>query len=245
MQMIPLTAAVRDPKAKPRALRRGNQVPCVVYGHKAQMTVQCGASALHAAFVKAGESTLVELEVGGKKIPVLFKHVDFDPVSDREIHADFYAVNMEKEIETIVPVHFAGEAPAVKTLGGVFVIVHDHVKVRCLPKDLPHSITVSVAGLEAFHASVAVKDLATPSGVRIMDGAETVLGTVQEPRKEEEIVVAAPTPVEGEAAAAPAAGVEGTEGAPASADAAAGKPAAEVQSKEKAEKSAKEGKAKK
>lgn len=238
MQMVPLTAVARDPKANPKVLRRDKLVPGVVYGHKAQMTIQCPAQELHNAFVKAGESTLVELDVGGRKIPVLFKAVDFDPVSDREIHADFYAVNMDKEIETLVPVHFDGEAPAVKTLGGVVVIAHDHVTVRCLPKNLPHSLVVSIAGLDAFHMSVSVKDLQVPAGVKVMDGPDTVLLTIQEPRKEEVIEVAAPVPAEGEAVAA----VPGAEGAPASAEATAGKPAAEAQTKEKAakEKGAKE-----
>ena len=233
MPMIPLTAAVRDVKANPKVLRRSKQVPCVVYGVVKNMSIQCPAQELHSAFVKAGESTLVELAVDGKKIPVLFKNVDFDPVSDREIHADFYAVDMKAEIDTLVPVHFEGEAPAVKTLGGVFVIVHDHVKVRSLPADLPHSITVAINGLEAFHASVSVKDLQVPKGVKVMDGADTVLATIQEPRAIEEITVAAPTPAEGEPASAEATAgeVAAKEGA-----AAGAAPAAEEQSKEKAAK---------
>lgn len=234
--MVPLAASTRDLRASPKALRRSKQVPCVVYGQKTQMNVQCPAQELHNAFVKAGESTLVALDVEGKKIPVLFKAVDFDPVSDREIHADFYAVNMEKEIETLVPLHFEGEAPAVKTLGGVLVIAHDHVKVRCLPKNLPHSITVNIATLEEFHSSLYIRDLQIPQGVQVMDRADSVLITVQEPRAIEEVAIAAPAVAEGEAATATSeAGAEG-------ASAAAGGTAstAEAQAKEKVEKGSKE-----
>ena len=234
MQMVSLQASARDLQVNPKLLRRGNQVPCVVYGNKLQMNVQCPAQELHNAFIKAGESTLVELDVAGKKVPVLFKHVDFDPVSDREIHADFYAVDMKAEIETLVPVHFEGEAPAIKALGGVFVIVHDHVKVRCLPGDLPHSIPVSIAGLEAFHASVSVNNLNVPKGVKVMDGVDTVLATIQEPRAIEVITPVVAVPAEGEAAAAAVPGAEGA--APASAEA-----TPEAQAKEKAEKAGKEG----
>ncbi len=234
MDMLTLTAAVRDGKISPKKLRRGNQVPCVVYGNKVQMSVQCQEQELHNAFRKAGESTLVELDVGGKKIPVLFKTVDFDPVSDREIHADFYAVDMKQEIETTVPVHFDGEAPAVKTLGGVLVISHDHVKVRCLPIDLPHSILVSVAGLEAFHASVSVKDLQLPKGVKVMDSATTVLATIQEPRAVEVITPVATTTTDAAAAAVP--GAEGAAAAAPGAEGAAAAPTAEAQAKEKAAK---------
>jgi large subunit ribosomal protein L25 len=231
MDMISLKATARDGKTKPGVLRRKDMVPAVVYGNKMNLSIQCAAAELHQTFARAGESTLVELDVDGKKIPVLFKEVSFHPVSDREIHVDFYAVDMTKEIETMVPVQFTGEAPALKTLGGVFVVAHDHVTVRCLPSDLPRQIAVSIAGLEAFHSAVSVKDLIVPKGVKVMDEPTTVLALVQEPRKEEEVVAA--TPAEGAApvdGAAPAAGAA----APAAEGAAKDKAAAE--SKEKAAK---------
>ena len=131
MEMVPLKAAARPAKGKPNQFRKAGKIPCVLYGHETpSMTLLCDMGELHKAFVKAGESTLVELEVEGKKVPVLFKDISFEPISGCEIHADFYAVNMREEIETLIPVHFEGEAPAVKELSGVFVAVHDHVKVR-------------------------------------------------------------------------------------------------------------------
>jgi hypothetical protein len=62
---------------------------------------------------------------------------------------------------------------------------------------------------------LTVADLIVPANVKIKDAPSTVLATVQEQRKEEEIVpVAAAVPAEGEVAAAPAAeGEEGVEGA--------------------------------
>ncbi|MBI3618517.1 50S ribosomal protein L25 [Candidatus Peregrinibacteria bacterium] len=246
MDIIPLQATVRDGAANVKKMRRTGQIPCVVYGHAVKsMAVQCEGKALHKAFQKAGESTLVELEMGRKKVPVLFKDIDFDPVSGIEIHADFYAVNMAEKIETLVPIHFAGEPPAVKTLAGIFVVTHDQVKVRCLPKDLPHALTVDVTKLENFHDSVAIKDIRLPAGVKVMETMETVLATVQEPRKEEEVIAATTVaaPAEGEAAAAGAPGATaeaGKEGAPA----AAGAPGAEAAApgKQKKEKGGKEKK---
>lgn len=224
MQMIPLQASARDQKSPVVTLRRAGKVPGIVYGHKvSKMLVTCELRDLHRAFTLAGESVLVELDVEGKKIPVLFKQVDHHPVSDREIHADFYAVNMDEEIETLVPVHFEGESPAVKTLGGVFVTPHDHVKVRCLPGKLPRFLAVDVSKLEAFHQSVTVKDLDLPEGVKVMNAPETVLATIQEPRAEE--VVATPTAAvtaEG-AAAVPADGAAPAAAATAAAPEAAAK----------------------
>ncbi len=228
MDMVSLSATARDGTVTPKAMRRSGQVPCVVYGHEVKnLHIQCDELALHKAFVKAGESTLVELDIGGKKLPVLFKAITFDPISDRETHADFYAVNMNEEIETLVPIHFEGEAPAVKDLGGVFVVTHESVRVRCLPKDLPHDLPVSVLGLAAFHDILSVKDLTPPKGVTIMDAPETVVATIQEPRKEEEIAPPPTATAEGAAAAATTAeGQPAAEGAAAPGATAAAAPAA-------------------
>lgn len=233
MDTVSLKASAR-PAVKPAALRRTGSVPCVIYGTtlKENVNVACKQFDLHRAFVKAGESTIVDLDLEGKHIPVLFKDISFDPVSGLEVHVDFYAVDMKKEIETIVPVHFEGEAPAVKTLAAIFVTSQDHVRVRCLPSDLPHALSVSITTLENFHDTVAVKDLDVPKGVTVMEKPDAVLATVQEPRTEEEIAPPpAAVPAEGEAAA-PGTEEAGAEGTPA----ATAEPAAAAPQKEKAPK---------
>jgi large subunit ribosomal protein L25 len=214
MDTISLKATQRDGKTKPGASRRAGMVPCVVYGNvDANMHLQCQESLLHRAFMKAGESTIVELDVDGTKVPVLFKSVTWHPITDREEHVDFYALNMKKEIETQIPVHFEGEAPVVKTQGGVFVTVNETVTVRCLPADLPHSLTVDITKLAEFHDSVTVKDIQLPKGVTVMEAPETLLATIQEPRKEEEITTAATAA--GDGASATGEGAAAAPGAPA------------------------------
>lgn len=212
MDKIVLTASARTAGVNPRELRSSGRVPCNVYGSGTKnMTVQCDAFALHKAFAKAGESTIIELEVSGKHVPVLFKEISFDPVSGKELHADFYAVDMKKEIEAQVPIRFEGEAPAVKELAAIFVTSHDHVRVRCLPADLPHDLPVSIAKLAAFHDVVTIADLKIPKSVTVMEKPETVLALVQEPRKEEEIAPPVAATPEGEVPAAE--GEAGKEGA--------------------------------
>lgn len=214
MDMVQLSVAVRDPKVSPKALRRSGVVPAVVYGSGTQnKAIQCEERLLHKAFVQAGESTLVELDIAGTKLPVLFKEVDFDPLSGRERHVDFYAVNMKEEIETQVPLHFEGESPAVKDLQAILLTPHDHVTVRCLPADLPHALIADISKLAQFHDVITVADIIIPKGISITDSPETVVAIVQEPRKEEEIAPPVPTPEE-VAAAATAEGAAPVEGAP-------------------------------
>ncbi|MDB4978521.1 MAG: ribosomal protein [Candidatus Peribacteria bacterium] len=209
MDIIPLTVTARDTSKSPKQLRKAGHIPCVVYGNSVTNTpIQCEMKLLHKTFAKAGESTLVELQMDGQKIPVLFKAISFHPVSSHAMHADFYAVNMKEEIETTVPVRFEGEAPAVKDLGGIFIASQEEVTVRCLPANLPHELVVDISTLTELHTSVYVSDIKLPKGVEVTDDAEAVLATVQEARAEEvepEVVAdAAAVPAEG----APAAGSE-------------------------------------
>lgn len=210
--MVPLSAQARDLSVAAKVLRRSGKVPCVVYGHETKSTpIQCDLQALYKAFVRAGESTLVELDMNSKKVPVLFKDITFDPVSSDPVHVDFYAVNMKEEIETKVPVTLTGESPAVKDLSAILLTPLSEVTVKCLPSDLPHQLEVSIVSLVQFGDTVHVKDIQLPKGVAILDDADSVLATVQEPRKEEVVVAAAPA--EGAATAEGAAAAPGAEGA--------------------------------
>ncbi|MEK7563774.1 MAG: 50S ribosomal protein L25 [Patescibacteria group bacterium] len=212
MDMVSLQTEARDAAIKPAVMRRNGKVPCVVYGSgTAHQTLACDRNELNRVYTKAGESTLIELSVGGKKVPVLIHELDLDPLSGYIAHVDFYAVDMSKEIEAKVPVRFTGESFAVKDLGAIFVIAHEHVTVKCLPKDLPHELTADISGLKEFHDVITVGSLVLPTGVTIKDASDTVVAVVQEPRAEEVVEVAAP--VEGAVVAEGA--VAGAEGAPA------------------------------
>ncbi len=217
--MIVLAVNARDAKEKANAIRLAGSVPGVIYGGIVHTCVKCSAKELKSVYVKAGENTLVEVDLDGKKVPCLIHAISFHPVSDKIESVDLYAVDMTKKVTAHVPVILKGESPAVKTQGGVLVTVHSQVEVSCLPADLPNSFVIDIAVLENFRDSVTVAKLVLPKGVTIKNPPETVIVTVQEPRKEEVVEVVTSTPVDG---AAPA---EGAAAAPGAAPA-AGAPAA-------------------
>jgi len=205
MKMISLKAQARTSEKSAKVLRRENLVPGVLYGNEAVNTsVQCDYSEIYKAYATGGGSTIVDLDLDGKKIPSLFHAISFDPVSDKIIHVDFYAVNMKKEIEAQIPLEFIGESEAIKDLSGVLVTTHDHVTVTCLPTNLPALIQVDLGALKTFDDALLVSDIVVPEGVMIADDLDMMIATVQEPRKEVE-----ETPVE---EAVPAAGEQPKEG---------------------------------
>ena len=207
--MIPLKVSARRSGAKASLLRRLGTIPCVLYGQNVSNTLlECSAPVLQKAFDHAGKSALVELAIegGAGKVPVLFRDIAFDPVTDYCIHADFYAVDLTKEVEVPIPLRFGGVSPAVRDLAGVLVVPLDHVTVRCLPLHLPAELSLSLDSLTQFGDVLTVRDIPLPPHVRILEELSVVIATVQEQRKEEEIAppAAEAVPAEG---AAPAEGV--------------------------------------
>ena len=136
---------------------------------------------------EAGESTLVELVVDGKKHNVLIHDVQVDPLTDLPIHADFLSVRMDKEIHAKIPLEFIGESPAVKGESGILVKVMHEIEISALPKDLPHSIYVPMEKLEHVNDRVVASDLSLPAGVRLLAESDDVIVLVEPPRSEEEL----------------------------------------------------------
>ena len=104
MDMVSLSAQARKTDITPKNLRKEGNVPVVLYGNDTEhLDLQCEVREIMKAYAQAGGSTLVDLDANGSKVPSLFHAVDFDPVSDKIIHVDFYAVDMKKEIDTDEP----------------------------------------------------------------------------------------------------------------------------------------------
>jgi large subunit ribosomal protein L25 len=116
----------------------------------------------------------------------LLQDVDIHPVSLRLQHVVFRHVDMEQSIEVPVGVEFIGEAPA-DSISGVFVVYElDIVRVRCLPDDIPHAVTVDVSELESPGDAVRIGNLESIDRVEYVDDIEVPLAVVHIERLEEE-----------------------------------------------------------
>ncbi len=183
-----VTARTETGKAL-EALRQNDLIPAVVYGHDVDpVSLSVNYLDFSRAFKTAGESTLIELSLDGKKpVNVLIQDVATHPLTGRFMHVDFYQVNMKEEIETDVPLEFVGESAAVKALSGVLVRSLEEVKIKCLPSNLPHALEVDLAKLATFDDAIKVGDIVLPQGVELLDDAETIVATVAAPRTEAEM----------------------------------------------------------
>lgn len=215
-----LAATNRDVTGKRVArLRRAGQLPAVVFGHgMPSQSVSLDSHEFELLQHRIGQNALVDLLVDGKKAtPVLVHGVQRDPVYRRMLHVDLFAVRMTEELTVDVPLVTVGESTAVDKLGGTLLHMLESVKVKALPDHLPQSIDLPIDSLVDFDATVHVRDLAIPSDVTLLTDPDEIVARVQQPRIEEEVVVAA------EAEAAEGEGVA-AEGGAETAEAGAGGP---------------------
>lgn len=181
---------------KTKQIRQSGLLPAVLYGEGIDtVAVSIPARDFDNAYKKAGESTLLRLVIGASGHTVLIHDVAYDPLRGTPIHADFYAVRMDKMLRVAVPVVFVGEAPAVKNEGGILIKVMQEVTVEALPADLPHEFRVDVSSLVSLGSRISVKDLAHDRTVRLMADSHDTVALIEAPRSEEELATLGEAPV--------------------------------------------------
>lgn len=190
-----IQAEARGSKPNPRALRRQGRIPGVLYGHEVNQPIAVNAKELERLLARITRSSQITLVMNGKQVPVFIKEIQYDPLTDRPIHIDFYHPAPGRPVTIEVPVRLHGE-PKGRKEGGVLQLLRDVVKVRGPAESIPEVIEVDVTNLGIGQA-VHVNELKL-EGVQVLTPGEATIVTIVAPRKEEEVAVAAAVPsVEG------------------------------------------------
>lgn len=188
MADITLTATLREKVSSDKLVRarKEGKIPAIIYGNKvAPQMVWVDFLTFAKVHAIAGESSIISLDLEkGKKRSVIVQDLAYDAMTNRVSHIDFFEVSMNEELEAHIPLEFVNEAPAVRELGGILVKTLEEVTVTCLPKDLPHAITIDLATLVDFSVHVQVKDLVLPQGVKVLTDELTTIVLVEAPRTE-------------------------------------------------------------
>jgi large subunit ribosomal protein L25 len=204
MKRIDLSVARREDcgKGPNRRLRAEGRIPAVLYGAGGEPEkVSLDAHTFMKIFSAAGsENSLLNIKyadgaASSDESVAVLRELQRDPVTRRPLHADLYRIRMDVENEFDIPVHGTGLPAGVKA-GGILETHAYHIRVRCLPANIPTAFDVDLTELQINHAYHA-SDLPVPDGVTLVTDPEAVVFTVLPPKKEAE-----PTPAEGDAAAA-------------------------------------------
>ncbi len=163
---LPAETRERAGKGASRALRREGRVPAVVYGgNEDPLSIHVEEKELRRQ-LGTGHflNSIVEIDLGGKKMRTLPKDVAFHPVSERPLHADFLRVSKDHKVHVNVPVVFTNElaSPGLKR-GGVLNIVRHDLDLICDPERIPEEVQIDVTGLE-IGASIHISHVNLPEG---------------------------------------------------------------------------------
>jgi len=154
-------------KGASRVLRRDGRVPAVIYGNKEEPLAIHVEAKLLARLLDTGHfmNSIVEIEVGGKKVRTLPKDVAFHPVTARALHVDFLRLAKNATVHVNVPVVFINEeaAPGLKR-GGVLNVVRHELELVCDANSIPDEIVVDVTGVE-IGDSIHIHSVTLPKGV--------------------------------------------------------------------------------
>ena len=115
-------------------------------------------------------------EIKNKKL--LLKEVEFHPVTQNPIHADFMFIDEKHVVKSEVPINIVGESSAVKSLGGLLVVVQDSVEVEALPQNLPKHIDVDISSLSEIGSHIKVSDINNIDNVKILNDGDEILVSI-------------------------------------------------------------------
>lgn len=183
MEKIVIKATKRSVIGKQvSALRRAGQLPGVIYGHNVEpVAIQMDAHDAGKLIPRLTSSSIVTVDLEGKKIAALVREKQKNYIKGSLIHVDFQAVSLTEKIRAWVPVHLQGVAPAVKDFSAVLVHNMEEVEIEALPGDLPERIDLDISGLMQVGDALHVRDIVLPKNVEMLsdmnDGVVIATGT--------------------------------------------------------------------
>ena len=171
-----------------KQLRREGMIPGIYYSPNSENSTPIVISQgdFHEA-VKSG-ARIFNISVGEKKQNVLFKSVQYHPVTDQVLHIDLYGIRMDRAVNIKIPVHLIGDPIGVTEEGGVISQATTEIEITCLPGDIPEFVETDVSGL-AIGDAINVGILQLDEKITLITPEDTVLASVTHAMKEVEPVV--------------------------------------------------------
>ena len=177
MKTVSLSGSPRENVGKKdaKALRKKGMVPCVIYGGEKQLHFFLDERDF-AKIVYTPETYLVNFNFDGNEVEALLQDIQYHPVTDKILHADFLEAFTDKPLKVAIPVHPIGDSPGV-IKGGSLNLILRKLLVRGYVKDIPDGIDIDISSLE-IGDSVTIRDLKIKD-LTFIDPLHTVILSVK------------------------------------------------------------------
>jgi large subunit ribosomal protein L25 len=171
---------IGEKKGDIKQIRREGDIPAVIYSSHTQpekLTINGAEFSAILRGVKPGQlpTTVFVLNDGKKERKAIIKDIQYHLTSYRVSHIDFEVLEDAVLVSFKVPINCVGVADCIGIkLGGFLRQVNRHIKVQCLPKDIPAEFLIDVRDL-GIRQTKRLKDLTMPAGVKPLASLEEVI----------------------------------------------------------------------
>ena len=182
MKHVELNGQVRETgnKAVVKAIRRAGQVPCNIYGLGIENILFTIDSQDLKTITHTPNSYIIDLKLDdGRSGYAVLHEVQYHPVSDEALHADFLFVTEDKPVTIEVPVLVTGHSEGVK-MGGKLLVSSRKLRVSAMMDKLPDLLEVDSTHL-MIGKQIVAGDL-NYDGVTIVSPKATIICSVRPTR---------------------------------------------------------------
>jgi len=184
MKEITLNGAMRAETGKKssKTLRKQGLIPCNIYGEAKGENGLPVAEQFSIAFneirkaVYTPDVLVCNINIDGTVRKAVIKELQFHPVTDALMHADFYEVNETKPITIGIPVNLVGLAQGVRD-GGRMSLSIRKIAVTAPYKQIPEKLDIDVTALK-IGKSIKVGSLHF-DGLELATGKEVIVCSVK------------------------------------------------------------------
>ena len=159
MKSITINGSKRESvgKSSSRLLRNAGQVPCVLYGGEGPIHFSAPELAFSKLVYTANAYTVVIAFGEKESYNAILQDIQFHPVSEIILHADFLELDDNKKVKMEIPVKAIGNSPGVQQGGKILMRIRK-LSVMAYPKNMPSFVEVDISELE-LGKSVKVEEL--------------------------------------------------------------------------------------
>lgn len=153
-------------------------MPCVLYGGKEQLHFTLEEKTFNQV-IFTPDVFVVKLDINGKNYDSILQDVQYHPVTDYVLHADFLELRPGKPISVALPIHLKGVSKGVLQ-GGKLMKKKRKLKVHGLVEHIPESIDIDITELNVGQ-SLRVEDFSLPN-LHLMDAPRDMVVTIASTR---------------------------------------------------------------
>jgi len=171
-------------KSGRKNLRKEGKVPGIYYSHDSKESIAFCIDDGEVSKAEKSNARIFNINVGDKKRNVLFKSVQYHPVTDKIMHVDLYGIKMDQKVTLKVPLSLTGTALGV-TEGGILVQVLNELEIECLPADIPEIFELDISDLN-FGENKQVSDIDVDEKITVKSDENGIVASITQAAKEEE-----------------------------------------------------------